>query len=264
MTRSGRVNFFDDALQMSDLEAKCRRCSLSLGAKMDETEEHLIGRHRITLTFRDDVAPASAYSLLLAENIPNLTGKTVVDLGTGSGILAIVASLQGAEKVYLLDTYDKAIQLARENGERNGVGDRLVHLPIGDAMLPLPVGEKVDVILSNPAQLPLPRQDRDNSPFYAGPDGRSMIDALIREAPTRLSPSGNLLMTHTSLSNLDKSLDTLQENGLRPRILAERSIPFRPFIDRTWLDKLGGEAESLYMVRDDVAYETLYVVDARA
>jgi len=214
------------------------------------------------LNFRDDVGPASSYSLLLAENIPDLTGKTAVDLGTGSGILAIVASLQGAATVYLLDTYDKAINLALENGKRNGVGDRLIHLPIGVAMLPLPSGEKVDVILSNPAQLPLPQQDRENSPFYAGPDGRSMIDALIVEAPTKLNPSGHLLMTHNSLANLDKSLTMLKSVGLQPRILAERSIPFRPFIDRAWLDKLGGEAKDLYTVCNGIAYETLYVVDA--
>jgi release factor glutamine methyltransferase len=231
---------------------------------MDETETHVIGRHRIVLNFRDDVGPASAYSLLLAENIPDLTGKTAVDLGTGSGILAIVASLQGAKTVYLLDTYDKAITLALENGERNDVGDRLVHLPIGSAMLPLPAGKKVDVILSNPAQLPLPQQDRENSPFYAGPDGRSMIDALIREAPMKLNPSGHLLMTHNSLANLKTTLTMLKSVGLRPSILAERSIPFRPFIDRAWLDKLGGEAEALYSVRNGIAYETLYVVDAAA
>ena len=178
----------------------------------------------IVLNFGDDVGPASAYSLLLAENIPDLTGKTAVDLGTGSGILAIIASLQGAQTVYLLDTYDKAISLALENGKRNGVEDRLIHLPIGASMLPLPAGKKVDVILSNPAQLPLPQQDRENSPFYAGPDGRSMIDALIREAPIKLNYSGCLLMTHNSLANLSKSLIMLKSAGLQPRILAERSI----------------------------------------
>jgi methylase of polypeptide subunit release factors len=229
---------------------------------MDETETHVIGRHRIVLNFRDDVGPASAYSLLLAENIPDMTGKTVVDLGTGSGILAIVASLQGAQAVYLLDTYDKAISLALENGNRNGVQDRLIHLPIGTTMLPLPAGKKADVILSNPAQLPLPQQDRENSPFYAGLDGRSMIDALIREAPMKLSPSGHLLMTHNSLANIEKSLTMLRAVGLQPRILAERSIAFRPFINRAWLDTLGGEAEGLYSVQDGIAYETLYIVDA--
>ena len=69
--------------------------------------------------------------------------------------------------------------LAVENAKRNGVEKGLVSLPTGEAMLPLP--ECVDVVLSNPAQLPLPEPDRANSPFYAGPDGRSMIDALIRE-----------------------------------------------------------------------------------
>jgi hypothetical protein len=53
----------------------------------------------------------------------------------------------------------------------------------------------------------------------------------------------------------------LSSIGLQPRILAERSIPFRPFIDGAWLDKLGGEAEGLYSVREGIAYETLYVVD---
>src|SRR5215471_1786982 len=117
-------------------------------------DTHLIGRHRIVLNLRDNVGPASPYSILLAENIPDLTGKSVIDLGTGSGILAIVACLQGAKVVYLLDTYDKAISLALDNGERNGVLDRLIHLPTSTNMLPLPAGEGVDYILSNPAQLP--------------------------------------------------------------------------------------------------------------
>ena len=65
---------------------------------MDETEVHLIGRHRITLNFRDGVGPASAYSLLLAENIPDLTEKTVIDLGTGSGI----EFLRGGEIVHVV------------------------------------------------------------------------------------------------------------------------------------------------------------------
>jgi len=87
---------------------------------------------------------------------------------------------------------------------------------------------------------------------------------LSARPPLKLNPSGHLLIAHNSLANLRKSLEMLRSVGLRPRILAERSIPFRPFIDRAWLDHLGGKAEGLYSVRDGDAYETLYVVDASA
>jgi ribosomal protein L11 methylase PrmA len=79
-------------------------------------QTYKIGGQRVQLAFRDGVGPASPYSLLLAE-YPELTGRTVVDIGTGSGLLAI----RGAKRVYLQDTYDKATMLAVENAERNGV-----------------------------------------------------------------------------------------------------------------------------------------------
>ncbi len=67
---------------------------------MEESKSYEIGENRITLTHRDGAAPATPYSLLLAECIPDLSGQTVIDLGTGSGILAIVAMLRGAKRVY--------------------------------------------------------------------------------------------------------------------------------------------------------------------
>jgi methylase of polypeptide subunit release factors len=230
---------------------------------MPGTQSFQIGRHTVALDLPKDVGPVSPYSLLLAENIPDLTGQTVVDVGSGSGFLSILARLQGAKRVYLLDTYARAVDVAMENAGRNGVREGLVPLPIGASLIPLPNGERVDVILSNPAQLPLPQKERDNSPFYAGPDGRSMIDALIDEAPVRLTPRGRLLMTHNSMANLPKSLRRLESLSLSHRILAERRLAFRPFIDRSWLDALGGEAEGLYSVSEGVAYERLCVLEAR-
>jgi methylase of polypeptide subunit release factors len=163
----------------------------------------------------------------------------------------------------LLDTYESAIALAFENAERNNVREGLIHLPIGSSMIPLPNGEQVNVIISNPAQLPLPQMERENSPFYAGPEGRFMIDAIIKEAPNKLASSGRLLMTHNSMANLSKSLHLFESVGMQPRVLAKRLIAFRSFIDRKWLDTFGGEAAGLYSVNDDIAYETLYVLEAQ-
>ena len=80
-------------------------------------------------------------------------------------------------------------------------------------MIPLPDAARVDVIISNPAQLPLPQMESENSPFYAGPDGRSMINAIIKEAPDKLTPSGRLLMTHNSMANISKTLHMFESMG---------------------------------------------------
>jgi hypothetical protein len=90
-----------------------------------------------------------------------------------------------------------------------------------------------------------------------------MIDPLITEAPSKLAAGGGLLMTHNSLTNLPKSFERMKELGMESRIVAERVLAFRPFIDRDWLDRLGGAAEGLYFVRNGVAYEKLCVIEAR-
>jgi release factor glutamine methyltransferase len=230
---------------------------------MDNMQIYEIGRHRVTIACRDGVGPPTPYSLLLAEHIPEMPGETAVDVGTGSGILAIVARLQGAARVYVLDTNPAAISIAIENAGRNSAQDGIVHLPTGRSIIPLPAGKSVDMVICNPAQLPLPEADRADSAFYAGRDGRRMIEELIRDTPARLAPTGRLLMTHNSLADLPASLRLMEAQGLEPRVRAERSLEFRPFINRDWLDELGGSARGLYTVRDGRAYETLYVVEAR-
>ena len=89
-----------------------------------------VGRHRVMLEARETVTPPTPYTLLLAESIPELSGLTVVDIGTGSGILAIVACLQGASRVYILDTNPAAVEAALHNAELNGV-QRPLH-PLAD------------------------------------------------------------------------------------------------------------------------------------
>ena len=222
-----------------------------------------IGRRRVVLASRGEVHEATPYSLFLAEHIPEMPGQTVVDLGTGSGILGIVARLQGAAHVYVLDINPEAVAIAMENAVRNGVQEGFVSLPTGSTMLPLPRGIAVDHIICNPAQLPMRESGKAGDPFFAGNDGRKMIEGLIREAPAWLAPTGRLLMTHNSLTDLPKSMRLMESVGLEPRVIAERLLEFRAFVDRAWLDELGGIKCGLYTIRDGRAYEILHVVEGR-
>lgn len=75
-------------------------------------------------------------------------GDRVLDLGSGSGILAIAAVKLGAARATGVETDDDANQIARANGDRNGVGAALEFLT-GDAGDLAPLLGPADLILSN-------------------------------------------------------------------------------------------------------------------
>lgn len=62
---------------------------------------------------------------ILHRRAAELAGATVLDVGTGSGILALVALLYGAERAVAIDIDPDVIEVVRENAARNGLGDRV-------------------------------------------------------------------------------------------------------------------------------------------
>ena len=75
-----------------------------------------------------------------------LSGRTVIDVGTGSGVLAISAAKLGAAFVSAIDVDPDAIENARENVLRNGVG-RIVEAHVRDVIAsPLP---PADLVMAN-------------------------------------------------------------------------------------------------------------------
>jgi ribosomal protein L11 methyltransferase len=75
-------------------------------------------------------------------------GDRVLDLGSGSGILAIAAALLGAARAVGIELDGDAVPVAQRNAERNGVAERVVFLH-GDAARAAPLGAPADLICSN-------------------------------------------------------------------------------------------------------------------
>jgi len=71
-------------------------------------------------------ATTSLVSKALDARGEELRSREILDVGTGSGILALVALLLGAEKARGIDVDADAIEVAKENAERNGLADRFV------------------------------------------------------------------------------------------------------------------------------------------
>lgn len=96
------------------------------------------------LAFGTGTHPTTSLCLQWLDGL-DLDGKTVIDFGCGSGILAIAALKLGAAKAIGIDIDPQAIQASRDNAERNGVSDRLeLYLP--DAQ---PEAMKADVVVAN-------------------------------------------------------------------------------------------------------------------
>jgi release factor glutamine methyltransferase len=145
--------------------------------------------------------PRAATERLVDAALDRIDGvpMRVADVGTGSGALAVALAVNRPEvEVWATDTNDEAVELARANAAKHGVGDR-VHVLRGDLLEPIPF--PVDLVVANlPYLSELDRDDRyDDEPpdaVYAPGDGldpyRRLLDAC-REGRL-VTPGGTVLI----------------------------------------------------------------------
>ena len=138
---------------------------------------------------------------LLADIAVGQPAQRILDLGTGSGCLAIAVARQLPQaEVTAVDVSAAALAVARGNAERHGVRVRFLQ---GDWFAPL-AGERFDLILANPpyvaeADPHLAQGDvrfEPRSALASGPQGLDDIRRIIAGAPARLAPGGRLYFEH--------------------------------------------------------------------
>ncbi|BBR38328.1 50S ribosomal protein L11 methyltransferase [Aeromonas allosaccharophila] len=121
------------------------------------------------LAFGTGTHPTTALCLQWLDGL-DLTGKTVVDFGCGSGILGIAALKLGAARVIGIDIDPQAIQASRDNAERNGVAGQIeLYLPADQ-----PQDVEADVVVANILAGPL----RELAPLIAGHGKAGSLMAL--------------------------------------------------------------------------------------
>jgi release factor glutamine methyltransferase len=214
----------------------------------------------------DGVYPPQHDSLLLIDTLERAAlahGRRVLDLCTGSGVVAIAAAALGAASVTAFDVCPRAVRCSRGNAIHAGVDIDVREGSWWGALDCAPF----EVIVSNPPYVPTPPvPDPRVIPLTAGPewawnagiDGRMVLDPLCRSASGLLADGGTMLLVQSALSDVEKSLSTLRSTGLDAEVIASQWVPFGAVLSARagWLEATGRiqkscRTEELAVIRAD-------------
>ena len=202
IARGDAVLAEDEAVRYADLVARCAAgepLAYLLGSAWFAGREFAVSP--AVLIPRPDT------EVLVEQGLAAIAGKTaprLVDLGTGSGIVAVTLALTRPDaEVSAVDISPAALDVARSNAARLGATVRFL---AGDWFAPL-AGECFDLIVSNPPYVAAgdPHLRRDGLPFepqgaltdgVSGGDGMACIAHLVAHAAAHLTPGGALRIEH--------------------------------------------------------------------
>ncbi|MDI3339978.1 MAG: methyltransferase domain-containing protein [Sphaerobacter sp.] len=180
--------------------------------------ERVAGRDIVVLpgVFNPVLFRSGAYLAEVGEGLVP-PGGTVLDLGTGSGVGAVVAAQQAA-RVVAVDINPAAVRCARINAVANGVQDR-IDVRQGDLFGPV-AGERFDLVLFNPPfYRGIPRDEFDRA--WRSPD---VAERFAAELASHLTEGGCALVVLSSDGDAPGFLHAAADAGLAIEVVAERDL----------------------------------------
>src|SRR5262249_30408451 len=135
-----------------------------------------------------------------------------LDVGCGTGILAVQLALNGADHVRALDIDDRAVANTLANAFRNDVSDRVTAETVD--LFPWVPEERYEVIVASLYQKPTDPFERLSS--HRVPDywGRNLVDQLIAKLPEALAPEGVAYIVQLSILSQQRTAGMLAGHGL--------------------------------------------------
>jgi len=186
-------------------------------ARTEETTVEYLG---LTLRIAPDVQPITGMSDLLGWAVLAEVRETdrVLDMGTGSGVNAILASSKAAD-VVAVDINPHAVAAARANAALNGAADRIVVVE-GD-LFDAVEGRFDLVIFDPPFRWFAPRDLRERN--TTDEDYRTLT-AFFRQVPERLTADGRILLFFGTSGDADFLDELIRESGLTVEKVASRDL----------------------------------------
>lgn len=183
----------------------------------------LIRWRGLEIETRPDVYDPSDDTWLLAESLHVAPGERLLEIGTGTGAVAIHAARLGAH-VVATDANPDALRLAQENARRNRVDLGFLR---ADLLRGIRL-DRFDAVAFNPPYLPTGPAERVPGPlnlaFDGGLDGRSVLRRLFDQLPKGRLPRLHVVVS--SLQGVEEVRNLIAEVGLAAEIAGERRFPY--------------------------------------
>lgn len=194
---------------------------------------------------------------LLAEVLRTRARGRVLDVGTGTGALAVVAAQSGAVEVTAVDDCGRAVFAACVNARLRRLPIRVLRSDLLEAV----TGQVFDLIVANPPYVWSDGLSAAGSPAHmwdGGSTGRAVLDRLCAGAPALLAPGGTLLLVQSALCGVQGTIRRLRAEGLEAAEAVRRQEVFGPVMSAR-----AGRLEHRGLIRPAQRYEDLVVIRAR-
>ncbi len=164
-------------------------------------------------------------SFLLAENLEVREGDFALDMGTGTGIIALLMARK-AEFVVGADINPIAVELARENARLNGIEN--VEFLVSDLFEN--IDGKFDLITFNAPYLPGEPEEPIDMALLGGQSGREVLNRFLEEVGDYLKPRGRLQIVQSSITGVHETLKKLENMGFKAEVTAKKHMFFEDIV----------------------------------
>lgn len=193
--------------------------------------EYKIQDQVIELELNQNVFQPSPHGVMAFGNVIKVNpGETVLDVGTGSGLLAIFAAKLGG-KVTAIDIVSDAVELTKKNAEKNNVS---LDVKMGNLFSPVE-GNVYDVIIANVPQENLSpniinsMSSKEIIGIFGQENGNALLIETLKTAARFMHKNSRLYVAVYSLSNFRESLKVLLDN-YNAKLLNFYSSPVKDFV----------------------------------